>query len=201
MASSTEICNSALIKLGVEPITSLSEDSKPAKLCNRQYARLRDKLLQSHFWNFAMKRETLAVVSSATPPTFGFDYVYQLPTDCLRALHLQSKSYRFKVERGRYLHTNYSGAKLLYISKEEDVSKYSPMFQELLAYDIAIDLCMALTQKRTLKADLITERRELLRDVRSIDGQEGSMDSLIEDTWIVSRNTGIDGEYYDDEEP
>ena len=197
MASSTEICNSALIKLGVEPIASLTEDSKPASLCNRQYARLRDKLLQSHYWNFAMARNELAVVSIT--PSFGFQFVYQLPSNCLRALHLQNKSARFKVEQNRYLHTNVSGAKLLYIVKEEDVSKFSPMFQELLSYDIAIDLCMVLTQKRTLKADLIAERKELLRDTRSIDGQEGFMDSIIEDTWINSRNTGIDGEYWESE--
>ena len=197
MASSTEICNSALIKLGVEPITSLSEDSKPANLCNRQYARLRDKRLVSHYWNFAMKRVEIAALSAS--PEFGFDYQYQLPSDCLRVLHLNNKNYRFKVEQGKYLHTNLATAKILYITQETDVSKYSPMFNELLSYDIAIDLCWSLTGKRTHRQDLIAERNQLLADARSIDAQEGFMDSLIADTWLDSRQGGIESAYGDGE--
>lgn len=197
MASSTEICNSALIKLGVEPITSLSEDSKPASLCNRQYARLRDKRLVSHYWNFAMKRVEIA--ASTSSPEFGFDYKYQLPSDCLRVLHLNGKNYRFKVEQGRYLHTNLASAKILYITQETDVSKYSPTFSELLAYDIAIDLCWALTGKRTHRKDLIDERAVLLADARSIDAQEGFMDSLIADEWIEARQGDPTGDYFYDE--
>lgn len=185
MASSTEICNSALIKLGVETIASLSESSKQARLCNEQYAKIRDKLLESHYWNFAMKRQEVAVISVA--PLFGFTLAYQLPSDVLRVLHLNEKTASFKVEQNKYLHTNVSNAKILYIAREEDVSKYSSMFKELLALDLAIDLCMALTQKRTLKADLKEDKKELIRDARSSDAQEGTMDSLIEDVWLNSR--------------
>ena len=198
MASPVEICNSALIKLGVEPITSLSQDNKQARLCNEQYEKIRDKLLESHYWNFAEKREELAVVSGGTP-LFGFALKYQLPADCLRAKHLNVKTARFKIEQGRFLHTNVSSAKLLYIAKITDVSKYSSMFKELLAVDLAIDLCMALTQKRTLKADLKDERKELLRDARSSDGQEGTNDMLMDDEWLNSRIGDPTGDYSYDE--
>lgn len=91
------------------------------------------------------------------------------------------------------MHTNLSGAKILYIAREEDVSKYSSMFKELLALELAIDLCMALVQKRTLKADLKEDRRDAIRDARSADAQEGFMDNIIEDTWIESREVGAIG--------
>lgn len=197
MASPVDICNSALIKLGVEPISSFTEESKAARLCNQQYSIIRDKLLTSHYWNFAIKRAEL--VSVAETPKFGFSYKYQLPSDCLRAIHLNVKDRRFKVEIGRFLHTNLDGAKLLYIAKQEDSSKFSPMFSELLALAIAIDLCMALAQKRTLRADLREEWKEALRDTRSADGQEGTNDELISDVWINSRITDPAGDTLYDE--
>ena len=193
-----EIFNAALDHLGVEPIVSFSEESKAARIGNRRYAPIRDKLLESHYWNFAEKREELAVVSSS-PPVFGFDFKYQLPTDYIKAKHLNVKDSRFKVEQKRFLHTNLSGALLLYTAKITDVSAFSPMFTELLSLDIAIAVGMSLTQKRSLIADLRIERKEVVRDARSSDGQEGTNDELMSDIWINSRITDPTGDLLFDE--
>ena len=198
MASSpVDIANSALIKLGVEPISSFTEDSKAADRCNRQYDTIRKKTIAEHYWNFSMARATMAIVTGA--PSFGFAIRYALPSDYLRAVHLNIKTARFKVEKNKYLHTNLSGAKLLYQMDVEDVSQFPPHFEELLAINLALDLCMALTQKRTLKADLAAERALALRDARSTDGQEGSMDELQADVWIDSRISDPDGDFVYDE--
>ena len=93
MSTILEICNSALIKLGVEPITSLDplvDDSKAARLCAATYEMIRDDLLASHYWNFAMKRATLVV--NATGPLYDYSYAYDLPADSLR-IHSLSSSY------------------------------------------------------------------------------------------------------------
>tara|TARA_R100001530_G_scaffold114015_1_gene80959 strand:+ start:206 stop:1021 length:816 start_codon:yes stop_codon:yes gene_type:complete len=64
MASSeVAICNSALIKLGAAEISSLSDTNKRAQLCNAQYSKLRDELLRSHPWNFAIGRKVLSLDS------------------------------------------------------------------------------------------------------------------------------------------
>lgn len=64
--SDVEICNSALQKLGAEDITSLSDNTRRAQLCNRQYNKIRKKLLRSHPWNFAIKRQFLSEVTDAS---------------------------------------------------------------------------------------------------------------------------------------
>ena len=199
MASPVEIFNSALIKLVVEPIQSFSDDSKQARIGNEQFNKIRDKLLASHYWNFAMKRSAELAVVSASPPEFGFSLKYQLPVDVIRVMHLNVKTARFKVEQNRFLHTNVSGAKILYVAKEADVSKYSPMFSELLALELAIDTCMALTQKRTLRADLVIDRKDAIRDARSADGQEGTNDELMSDVWLNARVSGPTGDFLFDE--
>lgn len=59
-ATVENICNSALTKIGAATISSISDTNKRALLCNEQYAKLRDDLLRSHPWNFAIKRAYLA---------------------------------------------------------------------------------------------------------------------------------------------
>jgi hypothetical protein len=60
MAATVEdICNSALIKCGSKTITSISEANKRAELCTIMYPKVRDKVLKSHPWNFAIKRAAL----------------------------------------------------------------------------------------------------------------------------------------------
>lgn len=61
-ATNEDIANSALSKLGGELITSLSDTSRRAVLANRQFAKIRAKLLRSHPWNFAIKRQFLTKV-------------------------------------------------------------------------------------------------------------------------------------------
>ena len=74
--SAVQICNNALIKLGANTITSLSDDTKPARLCNKIYTVLRDDLLRSHPWNFAIGRSSLAQLVDA--PAFGFSFQYRV---------------------------------------------------------------------------------------------------------------------------
>ena len=54
MATEVSICSNALRKLGDDPITSLTEDTERARLCNAFYNTARDSLLRSHPWNFAI---------------------------------------------------------------------------------------------------------------------------------------------------
>lgn len=82
MASSTDIGNLALGRLGIgQAIASLSEQSNPARLCNRFYNQCRQEVLRAFPWGFALRYEALAEVSGQTFP--GWSYVYQYPDDCL----------------------------------------------------------------------------------------------------------------------
>jgi len=198
MASPVDICNSALIKIGVEPIVSLDDDSKEARLCKEQYPKIRDEIIGSHLWNFAMKRETLADLGIT--PAFGYSYTFALPADYIRVLHTNNKSIRFKIEQNKRLLTNLDSISILYIAKIEDVSMYSPIFREALAYQLAVDLSYALVQNSSLSERLNAKAMIKLRDARSFDGQEGTPDELMADVWLNDRIGNPLGDYlYDDE--
>jgi len=68
MATQTDVqlCSAAMVRLGKEPITALSDNNKRAKLCNANYARLKDEFLQMFSWNPGTKYTDL------TESTFDF---------------------------------------------------------------------------------------------------------------------------------
>lgn len=89
MASEIDICNLALGHLGDKAtVSSISppEGSAQAEHCARFYPIARDLVLEAHEWGFATKRANLALLTDTPPP--GFQFVYQLPSDCRNIVDL-----------------------------------------------------------------------------------------------------------------
>lgn len=78
----TGLYNTTLGRLGVgQVIAAPTENSVPAKTCNRFYEQCRQEVLRAYPWGFATRAEPLALVSGQTFP--GWAYVYQYPNGCL----------------------------------------------------------------------------------------------------------------------
>jgi hypothetical protein len=149
MVSVVGIVNSALIKIGADTITSLTDDSAEARAANAQYEKLRDEVLRAHPWNFAIARQSLARLAEAPP--FGFTWQYQLPSDGLRVLFMNDGRAAFEIE-GRRLLTDEGEAHVLYVRRVTDPNEFDAMFREALAYRIAADLAYPLANSTTLAA-------------------------------------------------
>ena len=186
MATEVSICSNALRILGDDPITSLTDDTERARLCNSLYVPARDAVLRSHPWNFAITRATLAQLS--TTPAYEYAYQYSLPTDpyCLRVLSMEYQDYIFKIEHlagtGRVLLTDESTAKILYIAKVTDTAQFDSLFVDTLTAKMALELSFPVTNSVTLQAQMQKLYQLKLSEARSIDGQEGFMDDLVSDT-------------------
>jgi hypothetical protein len=191
MATEVSICSNALRRLGDSPITSLTEDSERARLCNAFYEPSRDAILRSHTWNFAINRATLAKLSSA--PAFEYAFQYALPTDpfCLRVLKMEFEDYEFKVEnlagQGRVLLTNEGEANIIYIARVTDPSLFDSMFVDVLTAKLAVDLAYPVTNSTTLQTQMQRLFERKLSDARSLDSTEGTTDSLISNVFTDFR--------------
>lgn len=174
--SAVEICNSALVKIGAKRITALSENSPEARLCQEQYEKVRDDLLCSHPWNFAIKRVTLTATTNT--PAFGYAYEFNVPSDCLRVLNLGEYPEEVIIQwrrEGDKILCDDSSVHLQYIAKETDVSKYPAYFVEVLAFRLAYDICYSITQSTTLKEMMRQDFLLAIRDARTFDAQESSV--------------------------
>lgn len=172
MASEVEICANALRDLGEDPITSLTDDTERARLCNAVYASTRDAVLRAYPWNFAIARQTLAREQAA--PAFEYAYQYTLPTDpyALKVLDLYEGD-PWKIE-GRKLLTDSDTAKIRYISRVTDTAQFDVLFTEALTARLSYRLAYPVTGNANL-ADMFWKIYiEKLREARSADAQEGT---------------------------
>jgi hypothetical protein len=189
MASEVSICNSALDKLGAARITDLTDNSRNARACSSAYERSRDALLRKHRWNFSIARAQLA--ADATDPEFGYDFQYTLPVDCLRVLEPYHGFRRIgenRIIEGRKIITDETAPlDLRYVSKVTDPNVMDSLFLEVLAVEIAIDICEELTQSNTKKSELRDLKKELLAEARKANAVERDPDVPPEDEWITVR--------------
>lgn len=185
-ATETQVCNSALIKLGASRILSLEDDSKEARLCKEMFPRLRDELLYAHPWNFAIKRQELA--KTANTPVFDFDSEFQLPNDLLRVLTTDLPvNELYAIEGDKFL-TNSSSVKIRFIFRQTDVSKWSAGFREVMSFRLAADLAYPLVQSVNLSNKMHKLFRLQLSQARSFDAQEGfSQNQVDASSWINER--------------
>jgi hypothetical protein len=175
--SETRICNLALAKLGANRISALTENSVEAKYCNIQYEPTRDAMLRSHWWRFATKRATLS--QDTNTPDFGWSYQYELPSDFLRMMHVHLDGntpntetlYSYTVE-GNLILSNESTMEIRYIARITDVTEFDPLFVQVLAQQLALNLAMPLSKGPKLTQALQQEMQVLMQQVRAIDRQE-----------------------------
>ena len=179
ITSSTEICKLSLDLLqggSVSDITSATTSIE--EVCNRWYDHTRRKLLRQHPWNFAIKRAELA--ASDTAPLFGATAQFPVPADFLRLLRvvdednriISSDAYFFENRQLMLRWAEDDVARIIYITDEEDVTKFDDLFVDLLAVEIAMSIAYLVTQNNSNIERLASIRKTLISAAKSIDGQE-----------------------------
>ena len=169
MATEVDICNLALAHLGDDAtIASLNppEGSAQAEKAQRFYPIARNNLLEMHTWNFAAKRENLALTTNTLDQ---WDYAYIAPADMMNPVAVISPTaqndyatrmsagdtpggitsnyaptivagqytpQQFAVE-GTYIYTNQENAMLRYQAYVTDPSTFSPLFITTLSWHLA----------------------------------------------------------------
>ncbi len=188
MPSETDCLNDALSQIGAARVTAIDDGSKNANFCQQFYPNLRDSLLRSHHWNFAMKRVELA--RDAAAPAFEFAFSYTLPADCLKVTEYNGAStdtstlslfeaqiiFHYRVE-GRKLLTNDGQVKIVYISRVTDPNIWDAMFYQALAAMLASKLASAITKDEKKTLAKMQEGTHLLSLAMAVDGQEGSIEA------------------------
>ena len=175
MPSVVDICNNALIDLGASVISSLTEDSKAARLCNQRYDSIRDTVFRSHPWNCLVNRASLAADSVA-------------PTDpyCLRVLTLETADFLYKVE-GRKILTDEGTVNLIYVGRVLDPNQYDHSLLETLSAALAAALAYPLIGSVSLSTQMQANYKQKLIESRFVDATEGSPGNIITD----ANNAGV----------
>lgn len=197
--SETKICNLSLSDLGSKRINDFSdttENTTQAILCRLHYEPVRDATAMLHRWRFNSGRETLS--RDATDPDFEWGAQFILPNDYLsmRSVYegrFSDENVRSYDLEGDRLLTNETTMEIRYIKKVTDVTKFAPLFVQLLVLQLDLKLVMPLTQDVKLKQTIKEDIRILMPDVLAFAGQEINTAGRLESsTWNDGRFSGRD---------
>jgi hypothetical protein len=147
------ICSDALIYLGAKPLTSFSETSDAAQICDRLYDDIRDMVLCMHPWTFTLKKTQIARLVDT--PAFGWKYLYQLPGDRLAGIRAVfpdenvgvSSTVEFDVQQDKLL-TNIEEAWIDYQYRTPE-SEMPSFFVNLMKYVLAANFAETVTDQIT----------------------------------------------------
>ena len=183
MASKVQICNIALAKLGVDSITSLSDNTDQAKKCNLLYDDIAIEVMSEGVWSSTVSRVELARTTNT--PVFGYSYEFQLPTNprYLRVLSINEEDpgiYDYAIEGDKLL-TNVSTMKIKYQGEITDTESYGVWLRRSIQYRLAAELAYPLTGDSRMAQGLMEQYMRSVADGLAADGLQGSSENSTSD--------------------
>lgn len=178
--SEVGIASAANIHLGRDPIADWGDlESTDARIYQERYPAVRDALLRSYPWNFAMEFASLAG-SELSTSQFGFTHKCALPAGgdlpwCLRLWRVQ-EGVTYAV-RGRFLFTTAKPpVNISYVGRVENPEMFDALFLELVALDLAMAVINRIPTNEVRKRtrEMQTARSNLRREARMTDAMEQS---------------------------
>lgn len=190
MASTTDVANLALLKLGQPFIQSMDDGTPVADLAKLTYPLIVRRCLTEHVYDFAVRRKELSADGDA--PLFGWTKAYTLPADCIRALHVNGEhpeSGQWRVEGNKILCDMTAPLEITYISDAlvESPGSWPHTFVEVVAATLASEWAESISKAGPIKEMALMERREAVRHARVANGQQGSVETAGVSSWIEAR--------------
>lgn len=184
--SEVSVCNVALVELGQDPISSLSQDTKNARLCNAVFAICRNEVLEGHAWAFATKTAELASIDGNEDVMGEYTYLYQRPADFLKILRGEDWKQEFEI-RDAYLMANDEPLRIKYIFENTNTGTWSASFAQCLSKRIKASIAYAVTRSNTVAAEAKAEYVSALREARYNDAHKRSPENPVLDSFIDQR--------------
>ena len=161
--SKTQICNMAILKLGGNPIASLTDGSTGAKACAAAYDMVRDRLLEDHNWWFAVVRQNLnRLEDEAESDKYSFQYT--LPTDPIMLRFIDIPDYHgedWDIEIGTggdpVLLTNLSEVVCRYVRLITDEGEFPSSFANAFAAALAAEISVKITDSVRMRSIMQAE--------------------------------------------
>lgn len=129
-------------------------------------------LLTDHPWNFALRRKEVAR-SNIDSMAGRWPWAFDLPADCLRWLpwdEEQPEYFDGVEESGQLLCDSEGPIVVRYIANEQDVSRWSPKFVDLVSAELGVRLANAVSASQSQYDRCVMERDNLLPTAKRLDG-------------------------------
>ena len=171
MLTKIDICSMALLKLGEQPIQSLSDDTAPSQLARTLFDTVSDTLIASYPWRFA----TDTIELSRCP-----DGTFLIPPDALRILECPGKITGNKIIDS----ADVISITVLRRVAPEDMPTY---FSSLLATKLAMEFCVPLIGDSNVFRMMVALYESEFQSAKFIDGTTASPQCIKDFSLINAR--------------
>ena len=187
---STEIANLALIRLGADTIADIDEGSINSGYVLAVYDSCVRILMREHNWDFAIKRQGLALsaVTNLTPK----DNAYQMPSNCARFIALLDEDYEevsvedWFVEKDQ-IYTDEDDAYAKFIDETVATAYYDEGFKRALGLLIAWNIAMKLTENAKIRLEVYQEYLVALREAKGKNARSAKSEPTEPPVWNTIR--------------
>ena len=171
MLTKIDLCSMALLKIGEQPIQSLTDDSAPAKLARTLFDTVMDSVISAHPWRFATQTMDL------TKNTNG-DFL--VPANVLRVLKTSGRI------NGNRILCNGDTTTITAVVKTAP-ELYPGYFVSLAATRLAMEFCIPLMGDQTVFRMLVALYESQLQTAKFIDSTTSVNDSVTDFSLVNSR--------------
>jgi hypothetical protein len=176
MANKVQICNLALARIGAARITSLSDSTSTANLCNTLYDDIAEEVMVEGPWTSTISR--VALNKTTNTPAFGFTSEFEMPTvpRLLRVLSINEVvegTDEFRIEGDKLL-ANIATVSVRYIGFVADTANYGVSLKKCIVSRLASEMAFTLTGSTALASRLYDRYLKDLDDGLAANGQQGS---------------------------
>ncbi len=186
--SDLEIVNRALILIGAEPIGSLSDHNKTARIMSGLLSQTKRTVLNEFPFTFALRIEPLTRASGSIA---GYPYVFSKPSNALNVSRVYSSdAYKgtadFRVV-GNLIGANISSGSVEYTAYVDDVSSWPQHIQECLATRLASDAATSLTGQPQLAVSLLQKYMALANHAAQTSVNEENISPIRSSDYVSGR--------------
>lgn len=169
MLTKIDICSFALLKLGEQPIQSLTDNSAAAQLARTLFDPVIDTLLASHPWRFAQKKFDLTKTT---------DEDFLIPAEVLRVLQCKGQVIGNKI-------VSQGNAMSISAVVKTSAENFPSYFVSLAATKLAMEFCIPLVGDQNVFRMLVALYESELSSAKFIDSTI-SVNSDIGDFSLIS---------------
>jgi len=195
MTTKLEVWNNALGELGHNELADTGEPVESARRLTRAWAGVLEECVAAGSWNFAMETVQLDADTGVTPE-FGYPKVFAKPSDWLRTISISEDPYFAQPLLHYYDDSNFWSADntpiyVRYVSSDTglgyDLSRWGSAFTRYVELELASQVCMRLTQKRDLKADIDKGRDKARKTAKNQDAMNEGTKFPPPSSWTMAR--------------
>lgn len=188
MPSEIDVINYALIKLGQNPIISLTDDTPVASTVGLIYPLVRDQLQRLFPWRSCKARKQLA--ASTETPEWGYGYKYPVPADNLRIIDVYGGSGEpyhrlgntegpfprslWSYENGEILTDIQGPINIIYLKRVTDPNEWDSLQVSAMSAFLAMELAEPLTNSPQKRSQAAAWFQEIMAAAKNASAQEGN---------------------------